>query len=191
VMSAIFFQAYQIWQIHVNHLEASPHKKKNNTTDKDESNWCIGMIHTWCDKLQEGWELKDKIGNGKLLPWYVSEQMHKSVNVDNFLPDLIDTTKTWYFKRKLCLIIKRKANATTLTSPLTRSYDMKNSCSQSHCWVEYIYSMFPHRHWFLNLYSCYTHCFLNPTGIKVQIGMQFPPSLHIQHLHWQVCCRVE
>jgi hypothetical protein len=54
VMSAIFFQAYQIWQIHVNHLEASPHKKKNNTTDKDESNWCIGMIHTWCDKLQEG-----------------------------------------------------------------------------------------------------------------------------------------
>jgi hypothetical protein len=31
--------------------------------------------------------------------------------------------------------------------------------------------------------SCYTHCFLNVKYRKVQIEMQFPPSLHIQYLH--------
>jgi hypothetical protein len=35
--------------------------------------------------------LKDKIGNGKLFAWYVSEQLHKSVQIDDFFPDLIET----------------------------------------------------------------------------------------------------
>jgi hypothetical protein len=45
--------------------------------------------------------------------------------------------------------------------------------------------------WILSLVVCklnyknssYTHCFLNIKYTKVQIEMQFPPRLHIQHLH--------
>jgi hypothetical protein len=71
---------------------------------------------------------------------------------------------------------------------LNKKFLSENSCLVVLNPSLYIYCLFPPRYC-LNFYSCYTHCFLNPTGTKVQIGMQFSPSLHIQHLHWKGRCQ--
>jgi hypothetical protein len=69
--------------------------------------------------------MKDKIGNGKLLPWYISKHMHKSVNVDNFLPDLIDTQRKVGILRKTMPDNQEKSKCNHTYISLTRSCDVK------------------------------------------------------------------
>lgn len=38
--------------------------------------------------IVQSYLLKDKVRNCKLLAWYISEQLHKSIHIYNFLPDL-------------------------------------------------------------------------------------------------------
>lgn len=60
-----------------------------------------------------------------MFTWYVSEQLHKSVDIDNFLPDLIETKrKMLKLEKEMCQRIGEETSemaAIASTSPSTKS----------------------------------------------------------------------